>query len=62
MKKSFVILLVQKGNNYETFYIYVIFSYILSMYNFCAFYLQDIFLKETLCRKYQLWNVSISTI
>ena len=54
MKKSFVILLVQKGNNYETFYIYVIFSYILSMYNFCAFYLQDIFLKETLCRKYQL--------
>ena len=54
MKKSYVILLVQKGNKYETFDIYVIFTNILSMYSFCALYLQNIFVKETLCRKYQL--------
>jgi len=53
MKKSSVILLVQKGNKYETFDIYVIFTDILSVHNFCALYLQHT-LKETMCKKYEV--------
>jgi len=48
IEKSFVIDLVHKGKNNETFHIYIIFFNILLVYSTCAFYLQDIFLNKTL--------------